>query len=104
MLEEICGQILFEILIFGIISILIDAGMSESEAKFTLFSTGFIFLIIFFIRSRTRGEALGKAVELDTEGDGRISEKGWDAAGMSNEKEKEREEEDNWWGPDEKEE
>ena len=36
MLEEICGQIIFEIIIFGIILILVDAGMSESQAQLTI--------------------------------------------------------------------
>ena len=100
MLEEICGQILFEILIFAIIAILVNAGMSEPEAEFTVFTTGVIFLIIILIRLRIRRKALGKAVELDTDGDGRISEEEWAAAGMLNEKEEEREEENDWWGSD----
>ena len=100
MLEEICGQILFEILIFAIIAILVNAGMSEPEAEFTVFTTGVIFLIIILIRLRIRRKALGKAVELDTDGDGRISEEEWAAAGMLNEKEEEREEENDWWESD----
>ena len=100
MLEEICGQILFEILIFAIIAILVNAGMSEPEAEFTVFTTGVIFLIVILVRLRIRRKALGKAVELDTDGDGRISEEEWAAAGMLNEKEEERGEENDWWGPD----
>ena len=100
MLEEICGQILFEILIFAIIAILVNAGMSEPEAEFTVFATGVIFLIVILVRLRIRRKALGKAVELDTDGDGRISEEEWAAAGMLNEKEEERGEENDWWGPD----
>jgi len=100
MLEEICGQILFEILIFAIIAILVNAGMSEPEAEFTVFATGVIFLIVILVRLRIRRKALGKAVELDTDEDGRISEEEWAAAGMLNEKEEERGEENDWWGPD----
>ena len=87
MLEEICGQILFEIIIFGIILILVDAGMSESQAQFTIIIAGIIFLIIGFIRLQMRRKALGKTIVLDADGDGRISEDEWAAAGMSNENE-----------------
>ena len=59
MLEEICGQIIFEIIIFGIILILVDAGMSESQAQLTIIITAIIFLIIAFIRLQMRRKALG---------------------------------------------
>ena len=104
MLEEICGQILFEILIFAIIAILVNAGMSEPEAEFTVFATGVIFLIVILVRLRIRRKALGKAVELDTDGDGRISEEEWAAAGMTNDKQGVSEEGKDWWGPDDQEE
>ncbi len=87
MLEEICGQIIFEIIIFGIILILVDAGMSESQAQLTIIISGIIFLIIAFIRLQMRRKALGKTIVLDTDGDGRISEEEWAAAGMSDENE-----------------
>ncbi len=104
MLEEICGQILFEILIFAIIAILVNAGMSEPEAEFTVFTTGVIFLIIILIRLRIRRKALGKALELDTDGDGRISEEEWAAAGMSSDKKGVIEGGKDWWGSDDQEE
>jgi len=72
----------------------------SDPSRFTVFATGVIFLIVILIRLRTRRKALGKAVELDTDGDDRISEEEWAAAGMLNEKEEEREEENDWWGPD----
>ena len=81
---------MFEILIFAIIAILVNAGMSESEAEFTVVITALIFLIIVFLRLQIRRKALGKAVELDTDGDGRISEEEWAAAGMANDNEEER--------------
>ena len=104
MLDEVCGQILFEILIFAIIAILVNAGMSESEAEFTVLITAVIFLSIILTRLRIRRKALGKAVELDTNGDGRISEEEWAAAGMANDDEEVRGAENDWWGPDDQEE
>ena len=104
MLEEVCGQILFEILVLAIIAILVSAGMSESEAEFTVVITAVVFLIITLIRLRIRRKALGKAVELDTDGDGRISEEEWAAAGMTNDKQGVSEAGKDWWGPDDQEE
>jgi len=95
---------LFEILIFAIIAILVNAGMSESEAEFTVVITALIFLIIVFLRLQIRRRALGKAVELDTDGDGRISEEEWAAAGMANDNEEVRGAENDWWGSDDQEE
>ena len=95
---------MFDILIFAIIAILVNAGMSESEAEFTVVITALIFLIIVFLRLQIRRRALGKAVELDTDGDGRISEEEWAAAGMANENEEVRGAENEWWGSDDQEE
>ena len=78
--------------------------MSESEAEFTVLITAVIFLIIFIIRLQIRRKALGKAVELDTDGDGRISEEEWAAAGMANDNEEVRGAENDWWGSDDQEE
>ncbi len=95
---------MFDILIFAIIAILVNAGMSESEAEFTVVITALIFLIIVFLRLQIRRRALGKAVELDTDGDGRISEEEWAAAGMANDNEEVRGAENDWWGSDDQEE
>ena len=95
---------MFEILIIAIIAILVNAGMSESEAEFTVLITSVIFVIIFIIRLQIRRKALGKAVELDTDGDGRISEEEWAAAGMANDNEEVRGAENDWWGSDDQEE
>ena len=95
---------MFDILIIAIIAILVNAGMSESEAEFTVVITGLIFLIITLLQWQIRRKALGKAVELDTDGDGRISEEEWDAAGMANDNEEVRRAENDWWGPDDQEE
>ena len=93
-----------DILIIAIIAILVNAGMSESEAEFTVEITGLIFLIIIFLRLWKRRKALGKAVKLDTDGDGRISEEEWAAAGMANDNEEVRGAENDWWGSDDQEE
>jgi len=91
LLDEVCGQILFEIIayiiILTIISILVNAGMSESQAEFTVIISGICFLIIILLRWKKRRLSLGKSVELDTDNDGYISEEEWAAAGMSNEDE-----------------
>ena len=91
LLDEVCGQILFEIIayiiIFTIIAILVNAGMSESQAEFTVIISGICLLIITLLRWKKRRLALGKSVELDTDNDGYISEEEWAAAGMSNEDE-----------------
>ena len=93
-----------DILIIAIIAILVNAGMSESEAEFTVVITTVIFLIISLLRLQIRRKALGKAVELDTDGDGRISEEEWAAAGMANDNEEVRGAENDWWGSDDQEE
>lgn len=91
LLDELCGQILFEIIahiiMFTIISILVNAGMSESQAEFSVIISLICFLIIILLRWKKRRLALGKSVELDTDNDGYISEEEWAAAGMSNEDE-----------------
>ena len=102
-MDEVCWLI-GDILIIAIIAILVNAGMSESEAEFTVEITGLIFLIIIFLRLWKRRKALGKAVKLDTDGDGRISEEEWAAAGMANDNEEVRGAENDWWGSDDQEE
>ena len=93
-----------DILIIAIIAILVNAGMSESEAEFTVKITGLIILIDTLVRIWKRRKALGKAVKLDTDGDGRISEEEWAAAGMANDNEEVRGAENDWWGSDDQEE
>ena len=87
LLDEVCGQILFDLLFIIIIAILVNAGMSESQAEFTVIISVICFLIIILLRWKKRRLALGKSVELDTDNDGYISEEEWAAAGMSNEDE-----------------
>ena len=87
LLDEVCGQILFDLLFIIIIASLVNAGMSESQAEFTVIISVICFLIIILLRWKKRRLALGKSVELDTDNDGYISEEEWAAAGMSNEDE-----------------
>tara|TARA_B000000477_G_scaffold21983_1_gene18832 strand:- start:608 stop:889 length:282 start_codon:yes stop_codon:yes gene_type:complete len=88
MLDEICGQIImqiiFDILVIVIIATLVNAGMSEPQAELTVIISLICLAIIIYIRWKKRRDALGKAVELDTNQDGYISEEEWAAADMSN--------------------
>ena len=45
-----------------------------------------------------RGEVVGKAIDLDLDGDGKISEEEWAAAEMGENK---QEDEKEWWGEEE---
>ena len=93
MLDELCGQIImqiiFDIIIIAIIATLVSAGMSESQANSTVIISLFSLIIITYARWKKRRKALGKAVELDTNQDGYISEEEWAAAEMSNEEDTE---------------
>ena len=91
LLDEVLGHILFEIIasiiILTIISVLVDAGMSEPQAEFTVMISIICIAVIILLRWKKRRLALGKSVELDTDNDGYISEEERAAAGMSNEDE-----------------
>ena len=94
MVEDICFDAIFELcfevlcyLIFIVlweigIQILMSMGMSYSEAQGCLFS---IVLLAFFLAAAAharRRKLLGKAVVLDTDGDGYVSEEEWAEAGQ----------------------
>ena len=94
MVEDICFDAIFELcfevlcyLIFIVlweigIQILMSMGMSYSEAQGCLFSIG---LLAFFLAAAAhvrRRKLLGKAVVLDTDGDGYVSEEEWAEAGQ----------------------
>ena len=91
LLDEVLGHILVDIIgsiiILTIISILVDAGMSEPQAEFTVMISMICIAVIILLRWKKRRLDLGKSVELDTDNDGYISEEEWAAAGMSNEDE-----------------
>ena len=81
-------HLLGEIIILGIIAILISMGLSEGQAHgvFVLFVIVVVFRGILW--EKKRRELLGKAVDLDLDGDGKISEEEWAAAEMG---------ENEWW-------
>jgi len=91
-------HLLGEIIILGIIAILISMGLSEGQAHgvFVLF----VIVVVFrgFLWEKKRRELLGKAVDLDLDGDGKISEEEWAAAEMGENK---QEDEKEWWGEEE---
>ena len=63
----------------------------------------FVLLAIIFIYieiqwEKKRRELLGKAIDLDLDGDGKISEEEWVAAEMGENK---QEDEKEWWGEEE---
>ena len=88
-------HLLGEIIILGIIAILISMGLSEGQAMFVLV-LGVI--IVVYRWERRRRKLLGKAIDLDLDGDGKISEEEWAAAEMGENK---QEDEKEWWGEEE---
>tara|TARA_B100000965_G_C19600248_1_gene762179 strand:+ start:456 stop:779 length:324 start_codon:yes stop_codon:yes gene_type:complete len=84
-----------EIIILGIIAILVSMGLSEGQAYgvFVLLAIVAIYRTIQW--EKKRRELLGKAADLDLDGDGKISEEEWAAAEMGENK---QEDEKEWWG------
>ena len=87
-------RLIGEIVIVGIIAILVSMGLSEGQAHgvFVLFVIVVVFRGILW--EKKRRELLGKAVGLDLDGDGKISEEEWAAAEMGENK---QEDEKEWW-------
>ena len=85
-------RLIGEIVIVGIIAILVSMGLSEGQAH----GVFVLFVIVVGYRGilweKKRRELLGKAVDLDLDGDGKISEEEWAAAEMG---------ENEWWGEEE---
>ena len=90
MAEDICFELIFEVCFWILLSvlweigiqILMSMGMSYSEAQGCLFS---IVLLAFFLAAAAHArkrKLLGKAVVLDTDGDGYVSEEEWTEAGQ----------------------
>ena len=98
LLGELLMQLVGEIIILGIIAILISMGLSEGQAHgvFVLFCIVVVYRGILW--EKKRRELLGKAVDLDLDGDGKISEEEWVAAEMGENK---QEDEKEWWGEEE---
>ena len=88
-------RLIGEIVIVGIIAILVSMGLSEGQAMFVLV-LGVI--IVVYRWERRRRKLLGKAIDLDLDGDGKISEEEWVAAEMGENK---QEDEKEWWGEEE---
>ena len=84
-------RLIGEIVIVGIIAILVSMGLSEGQAMFVLV-LGVI--IVVYRWERRRRKLLGKAIDLDLDGDGKISEEEWVAAEMGENK---QEDEKEWW-------
>ena len=84
-----------EIIILGIIAILISMGLSEGQAHgvFVLLAIVAIYRTIQWERKRRK--LLGKAIDLDLDGDGKISEEEWVTAEMGENKQEDAKE---WWG------
>ena len=90
-LGELVMQLVFELLLVGIIAFLVSMGLSEGQAMFVLV-LGVI--IVVYRWERRRRKLLGKAIDLDLDGDGKISEEEWAAAEMGENK---QEDEKEWW-------
>ena len=90
MSEDICFEIFFEVccwIIFAMlweigIQILMSMGMSHSGAEGLLIIIGFLAFLLAAAAHARRRKLLGKAVVLDTDGDGYVSEEEWAAAGQ----------------------
>ena len=98
LLGELLMQLVGEIIILGIIAILISIGLSEGQAHgvFVLLAIVAIYRTIQWEKKRRK--LLGKAIDLDLDGDGKISEEEWAAAEMGENK---QEDEKEWWGEEE---
>ena len=88
-------RLIGEIVIVGIIAILVSMGLSEGQAMLVLV-LGVI--IVVYRWEKRRRKLLGKAIDLDLDGDGKISEEEWAAAEMGENK---QEDEKEWWGEEE---
>ena len=88
-------RLIGEIVIVGIIAILVSMGLSEGQAMFVLV-LGVI--IVVYRWEKRRRKLLGKAIDLDLDGDGKISEEEWAAAEMGENK---QEDEKEWWSEEE---
>ena len=88
-------RLVFEIFFVTIIAILVSMGLSEGQAIFVLL-LGII--IVVYRWEKRRRKLLGKAIDLDLDGDGKISEEEWAAAEMGEDKQEDGKE---WWSEEE---
>ncbi len=113
MAEDICFELIFEVCFWILLSvlweigiqILMSMGMTYSEAEICLILlVGLALLLAMAVTSRRR-KLLGKAVVLDTDGDGYVSEEEWASAGQDQQEvdsdaeqsEGDPGEDDEWW-------
>ena len=89
LIGEALMRLVFEIFFVTIIAVLVSVGLSEGQAIFVLL-LGII--IVVYRWEKRRRELLGKAIDLDLDGDGKISEEEWAAAEMG---------ENEWWSEEE---
>ena len=109
---EICGWIILSVLWEIGIEVLVSMGMSRSGAEGCLFVFALGFVLLLIVATARRRKLLGKAVVLDTDGDGYVSEEEWADAGQdmdedtdeeeagapsSEDDAQESEEDDGWW-------
>ena len=95
LLGELVMHLVFELLLLGFIAILVSMGLSEDQAYGVFFLLGGIAIFRVIVWEKKRRELLGKAADLDLDGDGNISEEEWAAAEMGENK---QEDEREWWG------
>ena len=95
LLGELVMHLVFELLLLGFIAILVSMGLSEDQAYGVFFLLGGIAIFRVIVWEKKRRALLGKAVDLDLDGDGNISEEEWAVAEMGENK---QEDEREWWG------
>ena len=101
MSEDVCFEALLEICAWIVISILFEIGvavlMSMGYSRITAegmltSSVCLLLLVLGVVFELLRRKKLGKAVVLDTDGDGEISEEEWAAAGQDMDEDTDEEE------------
>jgi len=113
MAEDFCFEIIFEICFWIILSalweisieVLVSMGMSRSGAEGCVFIFALGFVLLLIVATARRRKLLGKAVVLDTDGDGYVSEEEWADAGQDMDEDTDEEEagapsseeDDGWW-------
>ena len=95
LIGEALMRLVFELFFVTIIAILVSMGLSEGQAIFVLV-LGII--IVVYRWEKKRRKMLGKAIDLDLDGDGKISEEEWAAAEMGEDKQEDGKE---WWSEEE---
>ena len=99
MVEDVCFEIILEVLFWIAFHVLFEMGLgfSRLEAEAMGFAFLFAVVIVLVAINAYRRKKLGKAVVLDTDGDGRISEEEEAAAFDQQHDDNEPEE---WWQGD----